>query len=115
MNSLPHKGRPFVLRRITSEEKRVDHGASDSSNLVQEMTRKKAIGEFDGLNICGRALLVSEARPQESRGGHNRFGGGRGRNRGGGRRGYQLRKCPWLVALKVGRGNGFFRAKACKV
>jgi hypothetical protein len=79
------------------------------------MTRKKAIGEFNGLNICGRALLVSEARPQESRGGHNRFGGGRGRNRGGGRRGYQLRKCPWLVALKVGRGNGFFRAKACKV
>jgi hypothetical protein len=73
VNSLTHKGRPFVLRRITSEEKRVDHGASDSSNLVQEMTRKKAIGEFDGLNICGRALLVSEARPQESRGGHNRF------------------------------------------
>ena len=41
MNSLRHKGRPFVLRRITSEEKRVDHWVSDSSNLVQEMTRKR--------------------------------------------------------------------------
>ena len=47
----------------------------------------KAIGEFDGLNIEGRALQVNEARPQESRGGGGRgFSGGRtGR---GGRRNY---------------------------
>lgn len=53
----------------------------------------KAIGEFNGLNIEGRALQVNEARPQESRGGGGRFGrgggfsGGRGRG-GGGRRNY---------------------------
>ena len=53
----------------------------------------KAIGEFNGLNVEGRALQVNEARPQESRGGGGRFGrgggftGGRGRG-GGGRRNY---------------------------
>ena len=52
----------------------------------------KAIGEFNGLNIEGRALQVNEARPQESRGGGGRFGrgggfsGGRGRGGGGGGR-----------------------------
>jgi len=47
----------------------------------------KAIGEFNGLNIEGRALQVNEARPQESRGGGGRgFSGGHtGR---GGRRNY---------------------------
>ena len=52
----------------------------------------KAIGEFNGMNIEGRALVVNEARPQESRGGGHRSGGGRGfsggRSGGGGRRGY---------------------------
>jgi RNA recognition motif-containing protein len=43
----------------------------------------KAIGEFNGLNVGGRALTVNEARPQESRGG----GGGRGFGGGGGRGG----------------------------
>ena len=55
----------------------------------------RAIGEFNGLNVEGRALQVNEARPQESRGGGGggRFGrgggfsGGRGRG-GGGRRNY---------------------------
>jgi RNA recognition motif-containing protein len=47
----------------------------------------KAIGEFNGMNVEGRALQVNEARPQESRGGGGRgFSGGRtGR---GGRRNY---------------------------
>ena len=52
----------------------------------------KAIGEFNGLNIEGRALQVNEARPQESRGGGDRSGGGRGFSGGrsgrGGRRNY---------------------------
>ena len=49
----------------------------------------KAIGEFNGFNIEGRALQVNEARPQESRGGGGRFGGGRGFSGGrGGRRNY---------------------------
>ena len=51
----------------------------------------KAIGEFNGLEIEGRALQVNEARPQESRGGGDRSGGGRGysggRGGGGGGRG----------------------------
>ena len=52
----------------------------------------KAIGEFNGMNIEGRALVVNEARPQESRGGGDRSGGGRGFSGGrsgrGGRRSY---------------------------
>src|SRR6516165_4381104 len=53
----------------------------------------KAIGEFNGLKIEGRALQVNEARPQESRGGGgDRSGGGRGFSGGrsgrGGRRSY---------------------------
>ena len=47
---------------------------------------KRAITEFNGLDVAGRALVVNEARPQESRGGRDRFGGGRGG--GGGRRGF---------------------------
>jgi RNA recognition motif-containing protein len=49
----------------------------------------KAIAEFNGLKIEGRALQVNEARPQESRGGGDRSGGGRGFSGGrGGRRNY---------------------------
>ena len=53
----------------------------------------KAIGEFNGLSLEGRALVVNEARPQESRGGYgDRSGGGRGSSGGrsgrGGRRSY---------------------------
>jgi RNA recognition motif-containing protein len=53
----------------------------------------KAIGEFNGLNVEGRALIVNEAREQESRGGRDRrdggrgFSGGRGGRGGGGGRG----------------------------
>jgi RNA recognition motif-containing protein len=52
----------------------------------------RAIGEFNGMNIEGRALVVNEARPQESRGGGDRSGAGRGFSGGrsgrGGRRSY---------------------------
>jgi RNA recognition motif-containing protein len=48
----------------------------------------RAIGEFNGLNVDGRALTVNEARPQESRGGGRGFSGGRGGRSGGGRRSY---------------------------
>ena len=50
----------------------------------------KAIGEFNALNIEGRALQVNEARPQESRGGGDRSGGGRGFS--GGRSGHGERR-----------------------
>ncbi len=43
---------------------------------------KKAIAEFDGKDVSGRALKVNEARPREERGGGGGgFGGGF--NRGG--------------------------------
>jgi cold-inducible RNA-binding protein len=58
----------------------------------------RAISEFNGMDMDGRALMVNEARPQEGGGGGYRGGGGgrggdRGGNRGGrggggGRRGY---------------------------
>lgn len=61
--------------------------------LGPEDDAAKAIGEFNGLDIDGRALQVNEARPQESRGGGDRSGGGRGYSggrsgRGGGGRRY---------------------------
>jgi RNA recognition motif-containing protein len=51
----------------------------------------KAIGEFNGLTLEGRALVVNEARPQESRGYGDRSRGrgfSGGRSGGGGRRNY---------------------------
>jgi RNA recognition motif-containing protein len=50
---------------------------------------EKAIAQFNGTEINGRALNVSEARPREDRSG-NRGGYGGGRNSGGrgGRGGY---------------------------
>jgi RNA recognition motif-containing protein len=47
--------------------------------LGPEDDAKRAIGEFNGMNVEGRALQVNEARPQESRGGGgHRSGDGRG-------------------------------------
>ena len=58
--------------------------------LGAEDDAKRAIGEFNGMNVEGRALQVNEARPQESRGGGYRSSNGRGfsggrSGRGGGR------------------------------
>jgi RNA recognition motif-containing protein len=53
----------------------VELGAADDA--------AKAIGEFNGMDIEGRALQVNEARPQESRGGGGDRGGGRGGYSGG--------------------------------
>ena len=49
----------------------------------------KAITQFNGTEVNGRALTVNEARPREDRSG-NRGGSGRGRSSGGhgGRGGY---------------------------
>ena len=52
---------------------------------------EKAIAQFNGTEVNGRALTVNEARPREERSGGGRgFGGGGGRNSGGrgGRGGY---------------------------
>jgi len=56
--------------------------------LAPEDDETKAIGEFNGMDIEGRALQVNEARPQEFRGGGgDRGGGGGGRGFSGGRGG----------------------------
>ena len=87
------KGYKAVSARVTTDR---DTGQSRGFGFVELGSGDdgaKAIGEFNGLNIEGRALQVNEARPQESRGGGGRvgrgggFSGGRGRG-GGGRRNY---------------------------
>lgn len=48
-----------------------------------------AIQKLNGMELAGRAINVSEAKPQENRsggGGRGGFGGGRGGGGGGGRR-----------------------------
>lgn len=82
------KGYKAVSARIITDR---ETGRSRGFGFVElgpEDDATKAIGEFNGLNIDGRALQVNEARPQQSRGG-DRFGGGGGYSGGrGGRRDY---------------------------
>jgi RNA recognition motif-containing protein len=67
-----------------------DSGRSKGFGFVEMSTEeeaKKAIETFNGTQLDGRAIIVNEARPQESRprsGGYDR-GGGYGGSRGGGR------------------------------
>ena len=86
------KGYTPVSARVIMDR---DTGRSKGFGFVElgpEDDAAKAIGEFSGLNIEGRALVVNEARPQESRGYGDRSGGGRGFSGGrsgrGGRRSY---------------------------
>jgi RNA recognition motif-containing protein len=45
---------------------------------------EKAIAQFNGVEVNGRALTVNEARPREERSGNRGgYGGGRGGGRGG--------------------------------
>ena len=84
------KGYKPVSARVIMDR---DTGRSKGFGFVElgpEDDAARAIGEFNGLNIEGRALVVNEARPQESRGGGYRSGNGRGfsgrgSGRGGGR------------------------------
>jgi len=88
------RGYKLVSARVITDR---DTGRSRGFGFVElgpEDDAAKAIGEFNGLNIEGRALQVNEARPQESRGGGHRSGSGRGFSGGrsgrGGRRNYSL-------------------------
>jgi len=88
------KGYKPVSARVITDR---DTGRSKGFGFVElgpEDDAARAIGEFNGMNVEGRALQVNEARPQESRGGGgHRPGGGRGfsggrSGGGGGRRRY---------------------------
>ena len=63
-----------------------DTGRSRGFGFVEMSSKEegeKAIAEFNGKEVNGRALNVNEAKPRENRGG----GGGRGFGGGGGGRG----------------------------
>lgn len=86
------KGYKPVSARVITDR---DTGRSRGYGFVElgpEDDPARALGEFNGMNVEGRALQVNEARPQESRGGGHRSGDRRGpsggRSGGGGRRRY---------------------------
>jgi len=86
------RGYKPVSARVISDR---DAGRSKGFGFVElgpEDDAARAIEEFNGMNIEGRALVVNEARPQESGGAGHRSSGGRGFSGGrsgrGGRRGY---------------------------
>jgi len=58
--------------------------------MAEEKDARKAIAELNGKDFMGKSLKVSEARPQQKRGGFNRgsgggYGGGYSGGRGSGR------------------------------
>jgi RNA recognition motif-containing protein len=72
-------GRVFSASIITDRET----GRSRGFGFVEMETQEAAdaaISQFNGYQFDGRAVVVNEARPKESRGG---FGGGGGGGRGG--------------------------------
>jgi len=86
------KGYKAISARVITERETGQSRGFGFVELGPGDDAAKAIGEFNGLNVEGRALQVNEARPQESRGGGGRSGGGRGFSGGrsgrGGRRNY---------------------------
>ena len=63
-----------------------DTGRSRGFGFIEmgDEDAEKAITQFNGTDMDGRALTVNEARPQTDRGGGGGGGGGGGRGRGGG-------------------------------
>ena len=74
----------IITDRVTGQSK--GFGFVEMSNEDAE----KAIAQFNGTELNGRALTVNEARPREERsgGGRGGYGGGRGSGGRGGRGGY---------------------------
>jgi RNA recognition motif-containing protein len=77
------RGYKAVSARIITDRETGRSRGFGFVELAPEDDAAKAIGEFNGLDIEGRALQVNEARPQENRGGGGRPGGGRGGYSGG--------------------------------
>lgn len=66
-------------------------GRSRGFGFVEMETQEAAeaaISQLNGYELAGRAIVVSEARPKESRGGFGGRGGDGGGDRGGGRGGW---------------------------
>jgi RNA recognition motif-containing protein len=68
-----------------------DSGRSKGFGFVEmsdDSAAQQAIDSLNGSDLAGRAMIVSEARPQEPRQGGGRGFGGGGGGRGGGGRGF---------------------------
>ena len=84
-NLFEQAGQVESVRIITDR----DTGRSRGFGFVEmgDEDAEKAINQYNGTDLDGRALTVNEARPQTNRGGGGGGGGGRGGG-GGGRGGY---------------------------
>ena len=78
--------KPTSARIITDRETGRSRGFG-FVELGSDSDAARAIEEFNGLSVEGRALQVNEARPQEGGGGGGRRPGGGGRGFSGGRGG----------------------------
>lgn len=78
--------KPISARIITDRETGRSRGFG-FVELGSDSDAARAIEEFNGLSVEGRALQVNEARPQEGSGGGGRRPGGGGRGFSGGRGG----------------------------
>ena len=84
-NLFEQAGQVESVRIITDR----DTGRSRGFGFVEmgDEDAEKAINQYNGTDLDGRALTVNEARPQTNRGGGGGGGGGRGGGGGGGGRG----------------------------
>jgi RNA recognition motif-containing protein len=78
--------KPISARIITDRETGQSRGFG-FVELESDGDAARAIEEFNGLSVSGRALQVNEARPQEGGGGGGRRPGAGGRGFSGGRGG----------------------------
>jgi len=78
--------KPTSARIITDRETGRSRGFG-FVELGSDSDAARAIEEFNGLSVEGRALQVNEARPQDGGGGGGRRPGGGGRGFSGGREG----------------------------
>ncbi|MCE9596683.1 MAG: RNA-binding protein [Spirochaetia bacterium] len=82
-NEFASKGSVLSAKIITDRETGRPRGFG-FVEMANVKDGQNAISELNGKEIDGRQIAVSEAKPQENRGGGG--GGGRDRNRGGGGR-----------------------------
>ena len=87
------RGYRLISARVVTDKYSGQFRGFGFVELGQGDDMARAIGELDGLDVEGRAINVSEACPQEFRGGgSNGSGGGGHRSGGGGGRGCSGRR-----------------------